>query len=147
MHNRLVWDLIFLLVFSLGQFLFMLRRADLARRSPLNGVKSIGMFFAMNWVTLLFRAIIEWGVCLWPYRSASAQWVNSLIAHIGINVPFQIPSHRGLAGCFFLGVFSDMVLDWVTMQDKIFGIPIPKAVKETIPQLPQVQQLVSTLTK
>ena len=72
MHHHLKWDLIYLVAFSLGELLFMLVRADRARRRPLNGVKSIRNFFALNWVTLLFRAVIEWLVFLWPYRSASA---------------------------------------------------------------------------
>jgi hypothetical protein len=141
-----LWNVVFLLVFCAGQFLFMLKRADLAKSSQLNGVKTIGEFFTINWVKLLFRAAIEWGIVLWPYRSASGDWLQTVIGKLGVNLPFQIPSHRGLAGCFFAGVCAELVLDWVLGKQSILGIPIPAMLKEQIPQLPQVTQLVDTLT-
>lgn len=143
MRHHWLWDIIFILMFSAGQLLFMLKRADLARRSPLNGVKSIGNFFALNWVVLLFRAVIEWGIFLWPYRSASNSFLQSIVHKVWSSFPFQLPQHRGLVGCFFLGIGADFLLDWVTGQSWIDSVPILRLLKENIPQLPKVQQLIA----
>lgn len=145
MHHHMLWDVIFIAVFSAGQLLFMLKRADLARRSPLNGVKTIRQFFALNWVILLFRAVVEWGLILWPYRSASAAFIQAAALKIGVSIPFQVPSHRGLAGAFFAGVASDMIADWIVMQKWIQAVPILNKLAENIPQLPQVQQLIAVV--
>lgn len=144
-NHRLLWDVIYIAVFSAGQALFMLKRADLARRSPLNGVKTIRQFMALNWVTLLFRAVIEWGVFLWPYRSASASFIQTAIEKVGVNFPFQVPTHRGLAGAFFLGVAADLLVDWILMQKWIQSVPLLNKLAENIPQLPEVTQIVDSL--
>ena len=144
--HRLLWNILFILVFSAGQFLFMLRRADLARRSPLNGVRSVGQFFALNWITLLLRAVVEW-LFLWAYRSWSGGQVHWALQHVGLNIPFEIPTHRGLAGAFFLGIVSDSTMDWFLGLGIAKSIPLVNKLIEQIPQLPQVQQLVATLPK
>lgn len=136
-------DLAYWGVFFLGQLLFLLKRADLARRSPLNGVTGIGNFFALNWVTILFRSVVEFGVVLYPYRHVD---INSLIAKLGW-LPDSVRIPQSIVVAFFLGLFSDMIMDWVVMQDKIFGIPIPKALKETIPQLPAVKEVIANLAE
>jgi hypothetical protein len=144
--HRLLWDLIFLFVFSLGQFLFILKRADLARRSPLNGVKSIGQYFKLNWVVLIFRAAVEWGLILWPYRSWSATTIQWALQKMSIPIPFQIPARRGLTGAFFAGMVASSLLDWLMMQNWTKNIPIVNfLLRENIPQLPEVQQLVQHL--
>lgn len=143
--HHLLWSVVYIAVFSVGQILFMLKRADLARRSPLNGVKSIRQFFALNWVTLIFRAVIEWGVFLWPYRSASAAFVAAALSKVGVNIPFQIPAHRGLAGAFFLGLGADFLMDWLVMQKWFQAIPVLNQLAENIPQIPEVTKVVDKL--
>lgn len=135
-----LWDVINWLAFALGQGLFLLKRADLARRSPLNGVKSIGEFFSRNWITLIFRGAIEFCLIFWPYRH---NWADLVIAKLGWNFHVHVPQSLVLA--FLLGLASDMLMDWAVMQDSIAGVKIPVKLKENIPQLPQVQQLVSQL--
>lgn len=145
-HERhLLWGALFVLVFSCGQFLFMLKRADLARRSPLNGINSIKQYFSLNWVVLLFRAVIEWGLFLWPYRSASASWIQSIVKMVWHSFPFQVPQHRGLIGAFFFGIGADLLIDWLLMQDWVKSVPILKYLMEQIPQLPEVKKLVDNL--
>jgi len=147
MSHHHEWDLVFVAVFSLGQLLFMLKRADLAKRSPLNGIKTIRAFFSYNWVTLLFRAVLEQGLVLWPYREASGSSIQWLASKMGITIPFQIPQHRGLVGAFFIGIGADFLLDWVLMQKWVDGIPFLGKLKEQIPQLPEVKQFVNTLAE
>jgi hypothetical protein len=142
-HHTILWDLLFWFVFVCGQVLFMLRRADLARRSPLNGVGSMIQYFRLNWVTLLLRMVIEWIVFFYPYRFASAAQLNWIIQRLGWSFPFEVK--RGLVGDLSLGIVSSMLLDTLAMRQTIFGITIPKLIKETIPQLPEVQQLVQHL--
>lgn len=143
MHPHWLWNIFFIVVFSLGQLLFMLKRADLARRSPLNGVKTIGNFFALNWVVLLFRAVIEWLVFLWPYRSASNDVLQSVVHKVWAGFPFQLPQHRGLAGCFALGMGADVLLDWMFGASWFSAIPVLRRLKENIPQSPRVQQMIT----
>jgi hypothetical protein len=143
--HRLKWDAIFLFVFFLGQFLTMLRRAYLAKRSKLNGIESIRQFFAINWIPLLYRSVVEWLIFFYAYRFWQASSIQWAISKFGLNIPFQVPEHRGLWGCLGTGIISSSLLDLLAMQDKIFGIPIPKFIKEQILTLPEVQQFVNTL--
>lgn len=136
------WDILYWLVFALGQLLFLLKRADLARRSPMNGVASMGAFFAFNWVTILYRSALEFVVPFWVYRHVD---VNAMIAKTGWNMPFQVP--QSLVVSFVLGLFADFVMDWVAMQKSIAGIPIPSWLKENIPQLPEVKEFVEKLAE
>jgi hypothetical protein len=131
------WDIIFWLFFVSGQLMFMLKRADLARRSPLNGVPSIAAYFKTNWVIILQRLAFE-VIFLFVYRYPG--FPNELGLHFSLPVIKQ-----SLVLSFFGGFFADALLDWATMQDSIIGIKVPKWVKESIPQLPQVQALVANL--
>lgn len=137
------WDIVYWLVFALGQLLFLLKRADLAKRSPLNGVRSIGQFFGQNWITLLFRSALEFVFPFYVYRHTDPAVLSSWIAKVGVNIPFRIP--QSLVVAFLLGLFSDMLMDWLAMQDSVAGIKIPSWLKENIPQLPEVKQLVDSL--
>lgn len=144
-YHHLFWGALFVLTFSMGQLLFMLIRADRARSSPLNNVKSVGQFFAINWIKLLARAVIEWLLILWPYRSASIVFLQTVISKVWPTFPFQIPQHRGLIGAFALGIVADLLADYITGQPWFKSIPILNKIIENIPQIPEVQQLVSTL--
>jgi len=139
-YNHLEFDFLYWFFFALGQGLFLLKRADLARRSPLNGVPTIGAFFYTNWVTILYRSVFEVGLVFYPYRHFD---INSLIDKLGWNLPIQVP--QSLLVAFFLGVLSDYLMDWIVMQDKIGPIKIPGFLKENIPQLPEVKQLVDQM--
>jgi hypothetical protein len=141
----LEWNILYIVVFSAGQFLFMLIRADRARSSPLNGVKSIRKYFSINWVKLLSRAVIEWLLVLWPYRSGSVAFLQAMITKVWASFPFQIPTHRGLSGAFAFGLASDLLMDYITGQPWFKSIPVLNKIVENIPQLPEVQQLVQTL--
>ena|SRR5258708_14644587 len=135
--NHLEWDLLFWIVFIAGQMMFLLKRADLAHRSPLNGVKSIPAYFTTNWVVIFQRLAFE-SLFLFLYRHPAFP------SEIGLH--FSLPTvKQSLVLAFFGGFFADASLDWITLQDTIFGIKIPTWIKENIPQLPQVQTFVSTL--
>lgn len=137
--QTLRWDLLFWAAFIAGQFMFLLKRADLARRSPLNGVKNVGMFFVQNWVVILVRLAFE-SIFLFLYRHPDFP--------LQIGLHFSLPhTKQSLVLTFFGGFFADAILDWATMQNSILGIKIPAWVKENIPQLPQVQTFVQTLTE
>ena len=125
------------LPFFLGQCLFILKRSGLAVRSPLNAMKSRRQYIAQNWDILLIRTVLEFIVVYFPYRHAGLfatylpKWWN------------LIPSSWVLS--LALGFLSDSLMDWIAGQDKVLGIPVPSFIKETIPQLPQVQALVANL--
>jgi hypothetical protein len=143
--NDFAWDLIYWFVFSLGVLLFLIKRADLAKRSPLNGVKSKREYFSLNWVVLLYRFTFE-SVLLWGYRYPDLDPLK------GLGIPGADKIHfprmtQSLVLAFFGGLAASSLLDYILGRDKIFGIPIPSVVKEFIPQLPQVQELVSTISK
>jgi hypothetical protein len=144
-HHELMWTSIYIAVFSAGQLLFMLVRADRAKSSPLNGVKGIGQYFSLNWVKLLSRAVIEWLLVLWPYRAGSVAFLQALIIKVWPSFPFQVPAHRGLAGAFAFGLASDLLMDYITGMPWFKSIPVLNKIVENIPQLPEVQQFVATL--
>src|SRR5438445_13746747 len=118
-------DIVYWIAFLLGQGLFLLKRADLGRKSPLNGLPSISAFFVLNWITILYRSVVEVGLVLYPYRHVD---INVLVVKIGWHLPFAIPQSIVIA--FFLGLFSDYLMDWVAMQYSLVGIKIQKFLKE-----------------
>jgi len=125
------------LPFFLGQCLFILKRSGLAVRSPLNGMKSKRQYVYQNWDILLIRAVLEFIIVYFPYRHSSLfatylpKWFN------------LIPGSWVIV--LALGFLSDSLMDWLAGKDKVFGVPVPGFIKETIPQLPAVQQLVADL--
>jgi hypothetical protein len=118
----------------------MLKRADLAVRSPLNAVESKRSFFAHNWVPLMIRTFIEFGFIFVPWRSMGT---DKIMALAGWQVPFHLP--QGWVAASILGYLSDSLMDWAVMQKKIFGITVPSMFKETIPQLAVVTQIVAVI--
>ena len=140
-HHQ-VFDILYYLAFAGGQSLFMLKRADLAVRSPLNAVHSKQDYFKSNWVPLLIRSFIEFVIVFMPYRHFDT---DKIVSAIGWNIPFHIPQNWVVSA--FLGYLSDSIMDWVVMQDKIAGITVPKLIKETIPQLLVVQNIVATIKR
>lgn len=133
-------DIIYWLAFALGQALFLLKRADLAAKSPLNGVRTKRNFFYLNWVTIIYRSAVEFVFPFYVFRHVDP---NVLMAGMSWHLPFSIPQN----GVFFfvLGLFSDLIMDWAAMQKSVMGIPVPSWLKENIPQLPEVTKLVSDL--
>lgn len=133
-------DVLYWLAFAGGQLLFMLKRADLAVRSPLNAVATKRQFFRKNWVVLLIRSFFEFAAVFMPYRHADT---DAIARSFGWTMPFHIPQSWVVSALF--GYFSDSIVDWITMQEKIMGIPIPKFVKENIPQLTIVTNVVALI--
>jgi hypothetical protein len=133
-------DLLYWLAFAGGQLLFMLKRADLAARSPLNAVPTKASYFRANWIPLLIRAFIEFAVVYTPYRHVPS---DKIISAFGWNIPFHVPQSWVVSAS--LGYLSDSLMDWGLMQEKILGITVPSFIKETIPQLPQVTVLVAAI--
>ena len=137
--SRWLWDIVYWLVFISGQMMFLLKRADLARRSPLNGVISIGSYFVTNWVVIVQRLAFE-SLFLFLYRHPDFP------SQLGLH--FTLPlAKQSLVLAFFGGFFADAILDWIAMQNTLLGITIPSWIKESIPQLPQVQNFVAGLVK
>jgi hypothetical protein len=136
----MVSDVLYWFAFFGGQFLFMLKRADLAVRSPLNAVESKSHFFAYNWVPLTIRTFIEFGFIFAPWRSIGT---DGMMALFGWHVPFPVP--HGWVAASILGYLSDSMMDWAAMQKKILGITVPDIIKETIPQLAVVTQIVAVI--
>jgi hypothetical protein len=135
-------DLLYWLAFFGGQLLFILKRADLAVRSPLNAVNSKWQYFTINWVPLLIRTFIEFVVIYTPYRDIPS---DKIIAAFGWNIPLKIPQSWVVAAA--LGYLSDSLMDWGAMQEKILGIKVPSFIKETIPHLPEVQAVVAVIAE
>ena len=48
-------------------------------------------------------------------------------------------------GCFTLGLLCDFCMDWLAMQDRVLGIPVPSWIKEFVPRLPQIEVVVASL--
>lgn len=131
------FDFVYWGCFLAGQWLFLLKRMALAVRSPMNALKNRRQYIYTNWDIILIRTAIEFAVIYYPYRHAD---LNMLVAKLGWSLPFKIPQAGVVA--FGLGFLADFLLDWITMQDKILGISMPAWLKETVPQLPQVQQVI-----
>ena len=120
-----------------GQCLFVLKRSALAVRSPLNGTKSRRQYLKQNWDILLVRTVIALIAVYFPYRHSDV-FVGYLPKWMGL-----IPTSAIVP--LALGYMSDSTLDWLLGKDKIFGVPIPAFIKETVPQLPAVQNMVAQL--
>ena len=137
------WDLSSGSRLLLAVYLFW-KRTALAACSPMNAMKSRSQYIgSSNWDILLIRFALEFAIIFIPYRHVP---LDQLTANLPWHLPFHIPQDSG-AFCFLLGYLSDSTTDWIAMQDKIFGVPIPSWVKETIPQLPQVQSMVNQLAE
>jgi hypothetical protein len=136
-------DLLYWLAFAAGQSLFMLKRTALAIRSPMNSMGSRTEYLKLNWDVLLIRSALEFAFIFYPYRHVP---LASLLSFTGWNIPFAIP--QSAVTVFILGFFSDAMMDWAAMQDKLFGkIPVPSWIKETIPQLPENVKLQKAIGK
>ena len=134
------YDILYWFTFSGGQLLFMLKRADLAVRSPLNAVGSKRQYFVQNWVPLVIRSFIEFAIVFMPYRHADT---DKLVRAFGWDFPFHIPQSWVVAA--ILGYLSDSMMDWATMQEKIASVRVPKIFKETIPQLEIITNVVAVI--
>ena len=134
------WDVVYYFAFAGGQILFLLKRVSLAVRSPMNALKNRREYFYLNWDILTIRYVLEFALVYYPFRHVP---MDSLFSMFGWNVPFHIPNSA--ISFLLLGYMSDSVMDWFAMQDKLMGIPIPAIVKETVPHLPEAQQLAKKL--
>lgn len=99
-------------------------------------------YVRLNWDILGIRSALEFVFVFTPYRHVP---LDRLTAALPWHLPFNIPQDS-LAFCILLGYLSSSMMDSAAMQEKLFGFPIPGWVKETIPQIPAVQQLVQNLT-
>lgn len=125
------------LPFFSGQCLFILKRMGLAVRSPLNAMKSRRQYLKQNWDILLIRTVIEFIAVYFPYQHSNLFETYLPKWWAVIPASWVVP--------MALGYLADSMLDWILGKDKIFGVPIPDFIKETIPQLPEVQNLVAQL--
>ena len=127
-------------LFMLGQALFLLKRMALAVRSPMNALKSRRQYLSQNWDILLYRGAIEY-VFLFFYLHQAL--LAELLGLIHVKPPFVIPVFG--FGCFALGLLCDFCMDWIAMQDRVLGIPVPSWIKEFVPRLPQLEIVVANL--
>lgn len=138
-----LWDIIYYLPFLCGQALFLLKRVGLAIRSPLNCLKSRREYLYINWDILVYRAGLEFILIYFPYRHQDV--VSGWLASFGWHLPFQLPQAAILF--VMLGLMSDYMLDWIAGHDKVFGMTIPKFLKEQIPQIPEVQGVLKAMAE
>jgi hypothetical protein len=130
----------YVLAFNAGQWLFLLKRMALAVRSPMNALRSRRQYLAQNWDILIYRGVIEFGF-LWAYLHQ--EQLGQLLALVHVFLSFRIPVFG--FGCFALGLLCDFTMDWIAMQDRVLGIPVPSWIKEFVPRLPQLEIVVANL--
>ena len=130
----------YVLAFVAGQWLFLLKRMALAVRSPMNALRTRRQYLSQNWDILTVRAGIEL-IFLWIYLHQPA--VSQFLGNFHIALPFMVPVFG--FGCFTLGLLCDFLMDWIAMQEKVLGIPVPSWLKEFVPRLPQLEIVVASL--
>jgi hypothetical protein len=130
----------YVLAFMAGQALFLLKRMALAVRSPMNALQSRGQYLSQNWDILLYRGAIEY---FFLFFYLHQPLFAELLGLIHVKLPFTIPVFG--FGCFALGLLCDFLMDWIAMQDRVLGIPVPRWIKEFVPRLPQLEIVVASL--
>lgn len=117
-----------------GQFLFMLKRAGSAVRSPIVVYKNKWQFFKGNWDTILIRAIFEF-----PFFYA---WRHYSLAQIVSFTGWVMPTGWALPDNPFtalvLGYAADSLLDWFAMWKRLPAW-LRKWLNENVPHLPAVE--------
>jgi hypothetical protein len=132
-----VYDILFYLLFLLGQGIFILKLADQAARAH-NLIKTRRQYILLNWVPLLIRIMFE-SLFFFAYRHytmlTQAPWFPDWAPH------WNLPQYGVIFAPF--GYLSDSILDWVSQQPKV-----PAWIKAQIPAVPQavVAKVTTTTT-
>lgn len=126
MNHHSLMNVLDYAAFYVGMFLFMLRRADLAMHAVSNALKSRKQYFALNWVTLVIRSVMQTPIVyVWHHYT-----IADLVGWFGSSwkPSATIPDIPGVA--LLLGYFSYTGLDWLIAKRA------PSWVREQIPMLP-----------
>ena len=116
-------NLVLWLMFLLGQFTYVMKRAYFSVQGPDHTVPSYRAYFVKYGVCLGIRIVIGIGLFwLWvSYPDA----LSSLVARFNLNLNLNIPKVPPVA--LFLGLSVDFVIDWITSRVPFLAkeIPVP----------------------
>jgi len=114
-HVAAIW-----LLFLLGQFVHVLKRAGMALRGK-NGITSRGQYVAHYWDGLLIRLVLSCGLFLILLKNPKG--LVTLLGKFGITGVGDISVDVGTA--LVLGYCMDSVLDWLVMKIPALGRELP----------------------
>ena len=96
-------------LYLLGQFVHILKRAGMAVRSKSNCIRSRIEFIAFNWDVLLIRVVLCAGL-FWVLVT-NPRGLTRIFMLLGAGITADISVDFGTALIF--GYFADSILDWV----------------------------------
>ncbi|MBI1750474.1 MAG: hypothetical protein HY234_03650 [Acidobacteria bacterium] len=109
------------MLYLLGQFVHILKRAGMAVRSKRNSIHSRIVFIAFYWDALLVRIVLCAGL-FWVLQT-NPRGLTNLFALLGVNIGADISVDLGSALIF--GYFADSVLDWLVSKIPILQKELP----------------------
>ena len=121
MNAAIIASLMFYGAFLLGEFFFLLKRANLAAQSPAHDT-TVGKFMWSNKWTILGR----WFCAFFIFWIVQHFGFTKISALLGWTLPFNIDP--GVVPFLAIGYMSDSLLDW--LQAKPW---MPAIVKDAIP--------------
>lgn len=127
-------DLLLYLVFVIGQWTFILKRAGSAIRNTNSIVTSRREFVYHNWDTILIRALIEAAVVFYPLRYFTIGQIVGFLS-LGNWTPSSIALNTVLGNpiaFFAIGYGSDSILDWISLSQKLPAF-LRNWLKENVP--------------
>lgn len=116
------------MLFLLGQALYILKRAAMAIRSPLNPATSRRSFLARNWDVILIRVgAAQTGFWLWI---SYPDGLSRIAQVAGVHLDLTIPAKPVVA--LVSGVCSDAILDWIAekipaLKRELPAVPVSRA--------------------
>ncbi len=118
-------------LYLLGQFVHMLKRAGMAVRSKSNRIRSRIEFIAFNWDALLVRVVLCAGL-FWVLLT-NPRSLTRILNLLGSDLTADVSIDFGTALIF--GYFADSVLDWVVSKIPSLQKELPALHKPRNPAL------------
>ncbi len=110
------------LLYLLGQFVHMLKRAGMAVRSKSNRIRSRFEFIAFNWDALLIRVVLCAGL-FWVLLT-NPRGLTRILSLLGSDLTVDVSVDLGTALIF--GYFADSVLDWMVSKIPFLQKELPE---------------------
>jgi hypothetical protein len=127
---HLLSDLLNYAAFLFGQYLFLLKRAGSAIRSPNTNITTRRQYFYLNWDVALIRGVIE-GLIFWACQHYG---ISSLIGLWGWSLPAWLVLPQNFIVYLPLGYTADSILDWISMSPKLPAF-LRSWLSENVPKL------------
>lgn len=118
--------------FAIGLWLRMLLRSDYALHSKTNALKTRRAFFYLNWVPLLTRSVIEFGIVWWPWRH-----IDMIPSSLNYAANFYRLFPRAAMVAVLMGLGADFLLDWIGQAASQRIPALAPLFKEIVPPVPE----------